>query len=438
MERIVAAALMWIAMTTLLAPRPVHSQEASGCSAPPRIFEPRGADINSDGTDEYIADINNDGTDEHILISGGRGLCVSVSRGGSKRLQIPPFPSPGVFEADADDTYCGDSTLSFSINPITRHPELLTKVCGEVYMSFNNDDGDWSGAFPTRQSYLWQNGAIMPACDQSWIQYDRDIFQRLYDTRYYLSAAAFLQGVINQCGDKIEAKQRAWNYNDLALTEFHLGDPRLCLQYLGRAATATTKITPSPALAKALSEVQKRCANGKGGQTSNPTWLDDPKLTDASHDFWQPDADNLLVDLVPDIQWGQFGPAGLRKLVKSHLNAAWLDKQVAETRFVALTNWGSSYGDHGLLWIDTRSESGMFAIDNINADGIFPVGSKELDPRHCNCDIAIGSRVVDSGKVPKEFWQAYRKWHDGVAFGEANKIVFIGPDGKVEPISPPR
>jgi hypothetical protein len=416
----------------LLAPGPAALQDTrSVCSESPKIFEPLGR-----SSSEYIADVNNDGTNEHILISEGRGLCISVSRGGSETMRIPRFPNSGIFDANDDGTYCGNSKLHFSTNPIARIPELLTKVCGNVYMSFDNDDGGWPGAFPGRESYSWQSGVITPACDQAWIQYDRGIFQHLYDTKYYLSAAAFLQGVINQCGDKIEAKQRAWNFNDLALTEFHLGDPGLCLQDLGRAAAAMTASTASPALAKALSEAQKLCANGKGGQTPNTNWLDNPKLTDTSHDFWQPDADNLLVDLVPDIQWGQFGPAGLRKLVKSHLNAAWLDKQVAEKRFVTLTNLDSPYYDHGLIWVDTRSKIGMFAINHINADGIFPVASKEPGSRHCNCDIAIGSSVVDSSAVPKEFWQAYRKWPD-VDFSEANSIVVIGPDGKIEPISTP-
>jgi len=423
------AAAFTIVTSILLAPGPVNSQEKSRCSEPPKIFQPQGRS----GT-EYIADINNDGTNERISTSEGRGLCLSVSSGGSKTMQIPPFPNSGVFEVDADGIYCGNSKLHASTNPITRNPELLTKVCGKVYMSFDNDDGDWPGAFPARESYLWENGSIVPACDQAWIQYDRNIFQHLYDAKYYLSAAAFLQGVVNQCGDKIEAKQRGWSYSDLALTEFHLGDPDLCLQNLGRAAAVMTTSSATPAFAKALSDVQTLCASGKGGQTPDPDWLGDPKLTDASHDFWQPDADKLLVDLVPDIQWGQFGRAGLRKLVKSHLNAPWLEKEVTAKRFVTLTSPDSPYYDHGLLWIDTRDKIGMFAINHINADGIFPVVSKKPDSRYCNCDIAIGSRDVTAEKIPKEFREAFRNWLD---VREANSIVFVGADGKVEPISPP-
>jgi hypothetical protein len=430
LKRFSAAAAI-IVTSTLLAQGPVHSQEKSGCSEPPKVFQAQGRSAT-----EYIADIDNDGTDERISTSEGRGLCISVSRAGSKTMRLPPFPKSGVFEDDgADGIYCGNSKLHASTNPTTRSPELLTRVCGKVYMSFDNDDGDWPGAFPARESYLWQNGAIVPACDQAWIQYDRGIFQHLYDAKYYLSAAAFLQGVVNQCGDKIEAKQRGWSYSDLALTEFHLGDQDLCLQNFRRAAAITTS-SATPALAKALSEVQTLCGSGKGGQTPDPDWLGDPNLTDTSHDFWQPDVDKLLVDLVPDTQWGKLGRAGLRKLVKSHLNAPWLDKEVTAKRFVTLTNLDSPYYDHGMLWIDTRDKIGLFAINHINADGIFPVVSKEPDPRYCNCDIAIGSRDVTAGKIPTEFWQAYRKWPD-VDLGEADSIVFIGADGKVEPISPP-
>jgi hypothetical protein len=301
MERIVAAALM-IAITALLAPRPVDSQEPNRCSEPPKVIEPvksgpqfeafrrwlmgheaalglapgelgfhdrwdsegrlhsspvSAADhIALDGI--YIADINNDGTDEYVMTAyegSGGYLVMWVFRKVGVGFELfangpdaPPKPK--------DITYDGPWFVSDSINPLTSKNELFVRVCGKVYISFVG-----SGDSPfTREGYLWEKGATNAACDWNWIEYNRGIFRQLYDGHYlYGRALEFMTSIVDQCGKRIEAKQRAWIYDDLALTEFRVGDRQRCLDYLGKASAEKEATAANPSLAKAISYNESLC-----------------------------------------------------------------------------------------------------------------------------------------------------------------------------------
>ena len=133
-------------------------------------------------------------------------------------------PKPKNITADGP-WYLRAATNPFNADsdPLAGYGELFVRVCGKVYLTFTG----WATG-PSREAYIWENGATTDACNREWIDYNRDVFQQLYKAKRYAEAVRFLQGPLDQCGKRIDAKQRAWSYNDLALADFRLGrSPKL-------------------------------------------------------------------------------------------------------------------------------------------------------------------------------------------------------------------
>jgi hypothetical protein len=116
-------------------------------------------------------------------------------------------------------------------------------------------------AFPGRSSYLWENGKTISACNHQWIEYSRGTFKKLYDRKDYVNAGDFLRSVIEQCDGKMDSTQRAWIYNDLAITQFHLGDGLRCMEYAKNAKADQNLLNANSGLQKAIETNESLCKN---------------------------------------------------------------------------------------------------------------------------------------------------------------------------------
>lgn len=70
------------------------------------------------------------------------------------------------------------------------------------------------------------------ACSQQSVRKARQAFQQRYDASDFGAALRLLAPVATQCSDWIGARDKAWIANDLALTQFKLGDRQACLDTL--------------------------------------------------------------------------------------------------------------------------------------------------------------------------------------------------------------
>lgn len=71
-----------------------------------------------------------------------------------------------------------------------------------------------------------------PGCDGPAIQKSRKQFQRLYDRKAYARARAVLEPVFKDCSRYIHWMELAWIRNDLAITQYKLGEYEECLRIL--------------------------------------------------------------------------------------------------------------------------------------------------------------------------------------------------------------
>jgi len=67
-----------------------------------------------------------------------------------------------------------------------------------------------------------------PGCEPEAMQKTRDEFKRLYDRRAYSQARAKLEPVLKNCSELIHWADLGWIQNDLAITQYKLGDYAGC------------------------------------------------------------------------------------------------------------------------------------------------------------------------------------------------------------------
>jgi len=305
--------------------------------------------------------------------------------------------------SDEPKIYANEWMMSDSINPLTEKSELFVRVCGKVYIG---------------EGYLWEKGETTAACDRNWIEYNRAIFRQVYDAHYYGRAVEFMTGIVDQCGNRIEAKQRGWIYNDLALTWFRLGDRQRCLDYLGKARVEKEATAANPSLGKAISYNEALCKSKSALSTQDFGWLLNPALSETDQVVSQSHFDDLLLSIMPDFEGSV---SELRLLVKEDFDGLGDVKRVSRNRFVTISACRMhDCGSLAMLWVDTQEKVGIFAINHLPS----------------LCQVAIGSRNIAMTQIPKEFWGAFQAWK--LEHGSEGCTVFVGADGKIEPISPPQ
>lgn len=80
-----------------------------------------------------------------------------------------------------------------------------------------------------------------PACTDRAVAASRQGFKRRYDARDYAAALTTLAPVLSECDKTLDWISKGWMRNDLALTQYKLGDRAACLQTLAPLAESAGK-----------------------------------------------------------------------------------------------------------------------------------------------------------------------------------------------------
>lgn len=205
----------------------------------------------------YQADISNDGKMKDILVffNGGTLGVVDIftlehNNKNSKNLGPQPFGDMG-FQNPGKD--------------------FLTQMCGNTYMVFY-EKGDSGGRYH-RTVYIWKNGKTEFACDDNWLNYERDSFQTLYQKQNYEKAYDQLNFYADTCKKFIKPQIALWIKNDLALAIQKTGDMQKSLQILATIEKDPNYSDASPALKKAVAFNKNKCSV----ILATPEKLDTPK-----------------------------------------------------------------------------------------------------------------------------------------------------------------
>jgi hypothetical protein len=78
-------------------------------------------------------------------------------------------------------------------------------------------------------------------CTPKPLSRTREEFKKLYDRRDYAAARAKLEPAFNACAKTLDWLETGWMRNDLALTQFRLGDAAACLRTLEPLAQDAAK-----------------------------------------------------------------------------------------------------------------------------------------------------------------------------------------------------
>ncbi len=91
------------------------------------------------------------------------------------------------------------------------------------------DDGDACRAYcGMRAAFTYQYLKPQPECAPAAMQKTRAEFKRLYDRKSYALARARLEPVLKKCSALIHWSDMGWILNDLAITQYRLGDYAGC------------------------------------------------------------------------------------------------------------------------------------------------------------------------------------------------------------------
>ena len=469
MKRISSTAL-FVMVTFLMTATVAHSDESNRCAEAPTVIEPvrsgpqlealtkwiksNEAELNRKFAAElpngqtlsdyvarqgvYIVDANNDGIDEYIVTSiGGSGGYLGMwifdkTPNGFRLNENDDPPKPKNITADGP-WYLRAATNPFNADsdPLAGYGELFVRVCGKVYLTFTG----WATG-PSREAYIWENGATTEACNREWIDYNRNVFQQLYKAKRYAEAVRFLQGPLDQCGNRIDAKQRAWSYNDLALADFRLGDRQSCLDDVERAKSQMPASALNPSLEKAIAYNESLCKSGQMPEKADfGAFFKDASRSDQSS-AWREEFENqILPAIVPDVEDDRSAqPHSLREMIDLQIGGA--RPEIISGRYVVLADRiEGGLEDKAMVWVDPRREIGVFATTNTG-----PVSSPDATSA-TGCKYTVGSRNLTKNQIPKEFWDSFQTWRTQYAppgSTATNCIDFIGPDAKVEPVAPPQ
>jgi hypothetical protein len=376
--------------------------------------------------DFYIVDFNNDGRDEYVVVrneGSGSNLNMWVFLPAKDGFELKPAETP----PPPDDRHVEGGWFNPEFtNPVTGQSEIFVRLCGKVYLSFMGDRG-----LSSRVGYLWQKEKTESACDKNWLEYNRGIFTKLVTSKSFGTADKLLRSLAYQCTKTADPTELAWLYSDLAKVQYKLGENKRCLQDLQQARVFGKGFSKSAALKQEVEAAKAQCEEpSQGPARVDFRWLLNPKLGTTNQVVWTKDFDALLRAVVPGIK----GKADqLREWVSDNLGGPPEDKQVLDDRYVVLAACRAhSCGDKALVWTDTQSGLGVFAIN----DADYVLATK--------CSLAIGSRQVTRKDLPHEFWESFSKWkkligdsEHSAAQKEGACAVFVDANGKVDNINLP-
>lgn len=200
----------------------------------------------------YQADIKNDGKLKYIFVfvdnSGSMGAenVLILQKNGEHLDYLGDIPRP------ADNTHDGPFYFYRYANN-TSSDEFLTQMCGNTYMVF-----DLGG---NRDAYLWKNGKTQSACDDNWLNFERDSFQTLYKNHLYQKAYDQLNFYSKRCNASINPQTAMWIKNDLALAIQKTGDTKESLNILNSIENDPNYSSASTALKKAVAFNKNKCAS---------------------------------------------------------------------------------------------------------------------------------------------------------------------------------
>jgi hypothetical protein len=386
----------------------------------------------------YLVDANNDGIDEYIVTGiGGSGSYLTMwifdkTPSGFRLKETDDPPKPKNITSDGP-WYLRAATDPFNTDsdPLAGYGELFVRVCGKVYLTFSG----WATG-PSREAYIWENGATSEACNREWIDYSRNIFQQLYKANRYAEAVRFMQGPLDQCGNRIDAKQRAWSYNDLALADFRLDDRQSCLDDVSRAKSQMPASALGPGLEKAIAYNESLCKSGQMPEKADfAEFFKDAGRSDQSR-AWREEFENqILPAIVPDVEDDSSAqPHTLREMIELQIDGA--RPEIVSGHYLILADRiEGGLEDKAMVWIDAQRAIGAFATTNPG-----PISSPDATSTTA-CEYTVGSRNLTKNQIPKEFWDSFQTWRMKYAppkSSATNCIDFIGTDAKVEPVSPPQ
>ena len=329
----------------------------------------------------YVVDIDNDGQDEIVrtrVEGSGHYLYMNVyKRSPDGTFSIQDLPTPQGMESDewARFPY---------YNRLTQKTELFTTLCGKTYFSLG------SGGDSTREAWFWDTKGLRPACDPAWAAYVRADFKKVYDEKKYELAANILSPLTTDCAKELDAETRAWIANDMAITQYKLGEPQRCLEYVQQARQ-------SPKVQSAAQYNEKLCKEAVANRSTDFKWLLDKGLSSTNQIYWDKRFASLLHAVIPDLKEA---PEKLRKHAEQTLVGPPDEKRVEAGRYVTISaGYPHSATVTVMMWFDVDKGAGLLALNK--AAEMIGVDS---------CYYAIASRSVASKDISPFFWKAFNQF----------------------------
>jgi hypothetical protein len=355
--------------------------------------------VNDDASlgDAYEADVNNSKKPQKIFISideSGTAHYSSVEvfqKEGENWQYLGEPPQP----EDAGD---GPFYFYTYINKITGKNEFITQLCGKIYISFA-----LSGL---RDTYIWKNNNTQSACDNDWVNYERQSFKTLYDQHLYNDAYGQLNFYAEKCMGTIKAETYLWLQNDLAFTALKNTDPNQCKVILDKIKQNPAYTNVSDRLKRAVAYNTHLCMQ----KMAQPTvltpatskyqfaWLLDKNIAEQFNkggpNPFTPDFAikfrRLLSQVVPSVNGSSFYPyANEGELAATLFDMLeYGDFNILENRYVQFSGCvPHDCATRGFVWIDTETGTSITAIassgerlyitsKNYNANNV-PVKTKE-------------------------------------------------------------
>jgi hypothetical protein len=345
-----------------------------------------------------IADVDNDGTDDYVLTryqGSGGFLDLTVFRRAGDGFAL-------VRESPLDDPIRGANDY---FDPITRARQVLVRFCGRTYVTVLAGSGpNWS-----RLALAWQGGDVRPVCDAAWIGEQRAQFRRLYDAAHYDAAHGFLDGVEATCGKALDAQTRLWIQSDLALAAYHMGTFADCLEHVAAAETSPALESASAPLRRAVATNAGLCRSAKGTSAAvDLGWLLELERDPSRQVVLDPRFDRLLSAIVPD---AKVEGEALRDLLK--LNLYLPDPaQVSAHRYVVLSGCRPHDCENkGAAWIDTREKTSVVAVNGV-----------------------VASTSFAATAIPAPAWRALS---EVLGLPDGAEMMFVGGDGRTSEVKAP-
>lgn len=362
----------------------------------------------------YVVDANNDGKKE---------IVAATHQGSGGYLNLDIFSeTPSGFQPITDSlpTPQGNPDLWIQhefYDPISGKNSVFASVCGKVYLLLNNG----TISEPMRQGYLWQNGNISRACDATWLKFDKDLFQKLYDQKRNDAAASILSGNLEFCSEQ-PANDRLWRENDLILTTYKRKEFQSCLDLIQTMKAEPAFKSASPEFIKAAAFNESLCLKGQADEIKaagrgayDYSWL--LKLSERGNEVvWDKRYDGLLSAAVPDVR-----RAGEKETLKKNFrNRLFLSdsKTISHQNIVMTGCVPHDCLSKGFLWVDVKTQ--------------ISVGAR-LDQGNTESLLILFSKSATKSSIPPEALVEIKNWLKQKN-ATPTKIEFVGLSGQFEEI----